>query len=200
MLKSGSERRTLVVLSGPSGVGKTTVCDELLKQPGFQRAITCTTRQRREGEVDGKDYYFLSHEEFERRVHEGDFLEHAKVHGNLYGVLWQEVLRAGDAGSYVLLAIDVQGAATLRRAQQASSSSTLGRFDIGSTKVITIFLLPPDEETLRQRLSGRATETDDQLKVRLTTAITEMEEKGKFDHVVVNEHVGLTVQAILGCI
>src|SRR5438132_5949868 len=138
----------LVVLSAPSGTGKTTLCEHLLKaHPNLTRAITCTTREPRPGERDGLDYYFLDAATFLKRVQAGNFLEHATVHGNSYGTLKSEVLGKLRQGKDVLLSIDVQGAATIR--ERAEEDGELKR------ALLTIFLAPPSMQILETRLKKR---------------------------------------------
>src|SRR5689334_8874690 len=138
----------LVVISAPSGGGKTTLCQQLLAvRTNVTRAITCTTRDPRPGEVDGIDYYFLDATIFLKRVQAGNFLEHATVHGNSYGTLKSEVLEKLRQGSDVILNVDVQGAATIRK--QAETDSELKR------ALVTVFLAPPSMSVLEERLKRR---------------------------------------------
>lgn len=126
----------LILISAPSGGGKTTLCHQLLAaRPGMTRAVTCTTRAPREGERDGVDYYFLNAESFLKRVQAGNFLEHATVYGNSYGTLKSEVLGRMRQGQDVLLNVDVQGAATIR--EKAQEDQELRR------SLVSVFLTPP---------------------------------------------------------
>lgn len=167
-----SERGRLVVISGPTASGKSTLWRRLVQLPGVAFSVSATTRAPREGEVDGRDYHFLSDQEFDRRLAEGDFLEHAEVHGRRYGTLRSEVERALDRGQDLLLEIDVQGAEQVR--------------DCG-LPVLSLFVMPPSEEVLVERLRGRGTESEEQMQRRLRIIHEEMERAGSYHHVVVND-------------
>ena len=183
----------VVVISGPSGVGKTTVCEALTQHDDTERVVTTTTRCPRAGEVSGEDYLFSTLEEFEKGVQSEAFLEHAEVHGHRYGTPRRGVLDILARGKTALLAIDVQGAEQLR--QTFANPAT----HIEGSELITVFLLPPNEEVLKQRLSGRGTEDQEALRQRLATAKTEMQEQAKYDHVVVNDDLDETVRRIRDC-
>ena len=174
----------LVVLSGPSGVGKDTVLQKMrdLGLP-MHYAITATTRPRRPGEIDGFHYYFLTEEEFLRRRERDEFLECAQVYGYWYGSLKQPVRQALAAGHDVVLKIDVQGARSVRR--QAPDA-------------LFLFLAPPSIEWLRHHLRARKTETPEKLREREQAAIGELQAAGEFDHVIVNQDndVGEVVREI----
>lgn len=162
-----SKTPLLVLISAPSGAGKTTLCQNLLnKHPEFTRAITCTTRQPRPGERDGVDYFFLSPETFQAKVRSGEFLEHATVFGNSYGTLRSEVLAKLRAGKDVLLNIDVQGAESVRA--QAQQDPEL------RSALVTVFLTPPTLAELESRLRGRGTESPEVLDRRLSVAAKEI--------------------------
>lgn len=151
----------LCVVSGPSGSGKTTLCRRFSEtDPSATYAISATTRPPREGERNGVDYFFLGREEFETRVSDGEFLEYAEVHGNLYGTLKSEVLGHLAAGRDVLLDLDVQGAATVRGVADDTIREAL----------VDIFILLPEGDELAKRLRSRGTETEDQLALRLFNA------------------------------
>ncbi len=142
----------LIVISAPSGGGKTTLCEQLLAaNPSMTRAVTCTTRAPRPGEKDGVDYYFLDAGSFLKRVQAGNFLEHATVFGNSYGTLKSEVLSKLRQGKDVLLNVDVQGAATIR--ERAEEDPELKR------ALVQVFLTPPSLAILEERLKRRGTDS-----------------------------------------
>ncbi len=154
----------LFLISAPSGGGKSTLLKLLSDEPDFVYSVSCTTRAPRPGEVDGRDYHFLSVEEFQQRIAAGEFLEHAEVHGNFYGTLRQTVLKSMNDGSDVLMDVDIQGAARIR-------ANADGRL---RAALVDIFLMPPSVDELRRRLLKRGTESPEQLDVRLRNATTEM--------------------------
>ena len=172
----------LVVLSAPSGAGKTTLCQELLAHDSnFQRAITCTTRPPRPGEQDGVDYHFLDVAAFQRSVAAGGFLEHATVHGNFYGTRKTEVLDRLHAGRDVLLNIDVQGAASVRVC--AAEMPELRR------ALCTIFIVAPSLAELEARLRKRAQDSEKVIQRRLAAARGEMAHWREFDYLVVSDTI-----------
>ena len=171
-------RGIVFLVSGPAGIGKTTICNGLLAEfaPDLQRGITATTRPTREGERNGVDYHFLTVEEFERKVASGDFCEHALVHGHHYGTLKSEVGRRLDEGIDLLLNVDVQGADAFRDAAQTDG--------VLAGQLHTVFLMPIDLDELRNRLYERGTDSEDEVKRRLIAAQAEMGHSGEYDHCV----------------
>ena len=169
----------LLVLSGPSGVGKTTVVQRLLvNNESLTRLVTCTTRAPREGEVDGEAYHFLSVEEFGRRVAAGEFLEHAEVYGQGYGTMKSAVTEALAAGQDVIVVNDVQGALTF---------TGMARKDSALAKALTtVFIVAENAAKLRTRLESRGEDAPEVIAERLAVAEVEMAQQGKFDHVVVS--------------
>jgi guanylate kinase len=155
----------LFVVSAPSGAGKTTLCDALRQTPDFVYSVSCTTRAPRAGENDGEDYHFLSEAEFLERIKAGEFLEHAEVHGRYYGTLRQPILSNLDSGVDVLIDIDIQGAAAIRTVDDEFIRRAL----------CDVFIMPPDLDELRRRLTKRGTETTEQIELRLMNAAREME-------------------------
>lgn len=154
----------LFLVSGPSGSGKSTLCRRLESEGEAEFSVSCTTRDPREGERDGREYHFLKREEFERRIAAGDFIEHAEVHGNFYGTLRSEVADRLAGGIDVVMDIDVQGAAQVR----ASTD------DVIRPALVDLFVMPPDERELEARLRGRATDSEEVIQLRLRNAIEEM--------------------------
>src|SRR5215469_7824988 len=155
----------LFVISAPSGAGKTTLVQGLRKTGNFFYSVSCTTRAPRAGEINGEHYRFLSVADFHSRIDAGDFLEHAKVHQDLYGTLREPVLTNLEKGVDVLVDIDTQGAATIRNCDDPIIGKALA----------DVFIMPPDIEELRRRLMKRGTETTQQIDSRLATAMREME-------------------------
>ena len=171
----GVEKGKVFVITGPSGVGKGTLIERLLDAvPELELSVSATTREPRAEEVDGRDYHFLTPEEFERRVEAADFLEHATYSGNRYGTLREEVERRLAEGRSVVLEIEIQGARQVRAAMP---------------EAVLIFIAPPDPAALRERLEGRGTDSPEAIARRLRTAEIELEAQDEFPHVVVNDEV-----------
>lgn len=174
--------RLLVVISAPSGGGKTTLCNQILAaRPDMARAITCTTREPRGDEKDGVDYYFLDAGSFLKRVQAGNFLEHATVYGQSYGTLKSEVLGKLRAGKDVLLNIDVQGAAAVRKC--AEEDPELKR------ALVTVFLTPATLAILEARLQKRGTDTPTDIKKRLGVARQEIAQWKNFDYLIISKSI-----------
>ena len=163
------------VITGPSGVGKGTLIEELLRRvPGLELSVSATTREPREGEVDGRDYHFLSAKEFDRRADAGEFLEHATYSGNRYGTLRSEVEQRLEEETSVVLEIEVQGARQVRAAMP---------------QAVLVFIAPPEPEALRDRLRGRGTDPEEAIAERLRTAELELAAQDEFKHVIVNDEL-----------
>ena len=164
-----------IILSAPSGGGKTTIARALLgERSDVGYSVSCTTRAPRSGEEHGVDYYFLSPEEFAERRARGEFAESAEVHGRFYGTLRAEVERVLASGRHVLMDIDVQGAA---------------QFAEAFPQAVLIFLIPPSAEVLRARLAGRMTEDGDAVRNRLRTSRSELAEMAAYEYVIVNDRL-----------
>lgn len=171
-----------LILSSPSGGGKTTIAKELLRRRAdMGYSVSCTTRPARPGESDGQDYYFISPEQFEAARTRGEFAESAEVHGNMYGTLRREVDRVLQSGRHVVMDIDVQGA---RQFVQAYPEA------------VTVFLIPPDAGVLLARLRGRGTESSDSLARRLRSAVEELRAVDLYGYLVVNEDLEEAVRAV----
>ncbi len=173
----------LVVISAPSGGGKTTLCKQLLlSNPNMTRAVTCTTRLPRSDEHDGTDYYFLDATSFLKRVQAGNFLEHATVFGNSYGILKSEVLSKLRQGKDVLLNVDVQGAATIR--DRAEDDPEL------KEALVQVFLTPPSLAILEERLKRRGTDSAQVIQKRLGVARQEISQWKNFDYLIISTTIG----------
>lgn len=171
-----------IVMSAPSGGGKTTIARLLLgRRTDVGYSVSCTTRAPRPGEQDGVDYHFITRAEFDAKVEEGAFAEWADVHGNRYGTLRSAVREVTDSGRHVMLDIDVQGARQVTAAFPES---------------LTIFIIPPSVEVLVARLMGRKSESEEALALRLRNARTELLEAERYQHVVVNDHLDHAVQLV----
>jgi guanylate kinase len=172
-----------VVISGPSGVGKSTVARMVLERsPGMVRSVSLTTRRPRGGDVDGEDYIFVSPEEFAAKRDAGKLLEWAEVYGNLYGTEAEQVDGRLAEGKSVLLEIDVQGGRSVKEARPGA---------------ILIFLMSPSEEVLEDRLRGRKTDDEETVLRRLENAKRELEESSHYDHVVVNDDLERCVGEVM---
>lgn len=168
-------RGTLFVVSSPSGGGKGTIIRHVLDcVDNLSYSVSFTTRAPRQGEVHGREYFFVNRETFEEMVAAGEFLESACVHGNFYGTSKEQIMRETAAGADLILEVDVQGAASVRQLLMDS---------------VSIFILPPSYEVLRQRLIARGTDSPQQLEVRLRTAPEELKQYSSFDYVIINDEI-----------
>jgi guanylate kinase len=174
-------RGLLVVLSAPSGAGKASVLRRL-RERGLDLAhpVSVTTRSPREDEVDGREYFFRSRQQFDAMLEDGAFVEWAEVHGARYGTLRSELERCTETGTDCVLELDVQGMRNLRRA---------------GVQVVSIFLMPPSMEELEQRLRGRGQNDEASIALRLENALEEMEARGEYDHVIVNDDLDAAAEA-----
>ena len=169
----------LIIVSGPAGSGKTTLCDRMLAEvPALCRVVTSTTRKPRVGETDHVDYYFFDHATFEQKIAAGHFYEYAHVHSNIYGTLKSEVQDKLAAGTDLLLNIDVQGAAQMRQTAQTD--------ELLKGHVVTVFIMPRTLEELEQRLRGRATDAEDEIQRRMQVATAEMQQHELYDHTILS--------------
>lgn len=179
---SAKRKETLVVLSSPSGGGKTTVCERILrKHKSYVRSVSATTRKRRKGERQGRDYIFLTEEEFKRKIRNKEFVEWAWVHGYRYGTLKRFVTKAKKEGKVAFFVLDVQGGMAMKRKYPES---------------VLIFLLPPSMSELKRRLTHRGTEETAEIKQRLKTGLREMAFRSKYDYVVINKNLSQAVKSV----
>ena len=170
------QKGKILVVSGPSGVGKTTLYKRLLTEltDSLTFSVSATTRQPRPGEINGKDYYFLSREEFEKKIAENEFVEWAQVYVNYYGTLKSEIERIVHSGKNCFLDIDVQGGMNVKRVFPES---------------ILIFVAPPSVEDLRNRIEGRNQNTREDIEIRMAEALHELSFKDRYDRIIINDEV-----------
>lgn len=174
-LNNATPRGTLFVVSSPSGGGKGTIIRHVLEVvQNLSYSVSFTTRAPRLGEVDGREYFFVSRETFEEMTAAGEFLEWACVHGNFYGTSRRQVREETAAGKDIILEVDVQGAASVRQLLMDT---------------VSIFILPPSYEVLRQRLLSRGTDSPEELELRLRTAPLELSQYSLFDYVIINDEI-----------
>jgi guanylate kinase len=183
---AATPRGTLFVVSSPSGGGKGTIIEHVLEcVENLSYSVSYTTRAPRLKEVDGREYFFISRETFQEMVAAGEFLEWACVHGNLYGTAKNQILAETAAGSDIILEVDVQGAASVRQLLMDS---------------VSIFILPPSYEVLRERLIARGTDSPEELAVRLRNAPEELRQYSAFDYVIINDEVKRAVNQLASII
>jgi len=176
-------RGRLIVVSAPSGSGKTTIAKKIIEKfPFVKFSVSATTRPKRDGEVDGRDYFFVTREEFEKKIQNGELLEWEEIYGNYYGTLKSVVEDALKNGDVLLFDVDVNGAISIKR-----------KFPDDS---VLIFIKPPNMETLKERLRRRRTESEEQLKKRLERVPMELEKAIYFDYIFVNDKLEDTVKSV----
>lgn len=172
----------LLVISGPSGVGKGTVLHDLMNtQSNLVYSVSATTRKKRDGEIEGVSYFYKTHEEFEKMIEEDKFLEFAHVHNNYYGTPKEFVEAKINEGKIVILEIDVQGALNIKK---------------NTDNGVFIFLAPPSLTELKNRIVGRGTETDEDIKIRMNNARKELEYIKDYDYLVVNDHLNSAITSV----
>ena len=176
------KKATIIVLSSPSGGGKTTICRNILKRhKDYLYSISATSRKKRKNEREGRDYFFLPENQFKQIIRRRGFVEWAKVHGEYYGTLKKFVDQAEKEGRVALFVLDVQGGMAIKKKYPES---------------VLIFLLPPSLEELKRRLIGRGTDDMDEVKKRLKTALKEIKFWSKYDYVVINNELGETARLV----
>ena len=179
-----SEKGVLVILSSPSGAGKTSIARALVEEnKNFLFSVSATTRKSRPGEVNGKEYHFLTIDEFREKINDGQFLEYAKVFGNLYGTPLEPVMESINDGKDLIFDVDWQGGKQIR-------SSSLSKF------VISIFILPPSIKALQERLMKRAQDSSETVKDRMTKSIGEIMHWKEYDYVIVNNNFEQTLHEV----
>ena len=187
MVEASRQQGKLIVFSAPSGTGKSTIAKMVLERlPNIKFSVSATTRKKRAGEQEAVSYYFLEKEDFEEKVRSGGFIEHEFFFGNHYGTLLDKTVEIIDAGTHMLLDLDVKGALNLKRLFPDNS--------------LLLFLKPPSIKVLEERLKGRESEDEESLKVRLERARLELEYADRFDEVVVNDNLDKAVDTVTALI
>lgn len=176
-----NKKGLLIVISGPSGAGKGTICKEILKKNDLWISVSATTRSPRDGEVEGENYYFLTKDEFIKKINEDDFLEYAEVYGNYYGTPKSKVIEKLNDGKDVILEIDIQGALKVKE---------------NYAEGLFIFILPPSMEELKNRIIKRGSETQESLMTRFKSAYKEINYVSKYNYAVVNDDLNTAVEKI----
>lgn len=172
----------LVVISGPSGAGKGTICKQLIMEMSYLKvSVSATTRKPREGEAEGISYYFIDEEQFKNRIKNGEFLEYAKVYGNFYGTPKEEVFKQLKEGNDIILEIDIQGALQVKK---------------NYPRGVFIFILPPSLTELKNRIEGRGTDSKEVIYRRMESAYDELDYAFEYDYVVINDHVEKATEKI----
>ncbi len=175
-------KKLLFVVSGPSGVGKSTLCRKMVSMvPGIRLSVSCTTRKPRKGEMDGREYQFISKEKFQEKIQKGEFVEWAEVYGQYYGTPWSELDQESGSRPDLLLDIDVQGARQVMNARK---------------QAVTVFVLPPSLETLQKRLAKRGTDTVEEQERRFQKAQEEMRHYTEYQYTIRNETIEQAVQEL----
>lgn len=188
-MKGKKKKGLLAVISGPSGVGKSTVVKQLLKiNPHYKLSISYTTRKQRHNEKNGRDYYFITESEFYKKIKNNEFLEWANVHNAYYGTPIDFVKTHLSKGDVVILEVDVQGAASIK--------DTISKGALNSINAVFIFLIPPSVDILAFRLRRRKTERKEEIESRLKNAMAELQVMEKYDYIVVNDKVNSAAEKI----
>ena len=187
MVEALRQKGKLIVFSAPSGTGKSTIAKMVLQRlANVKFSVSATTRQKRAGEQEGVSYYFLNKEDFEEKISTGGFIEHEFFFGNHYGTLLDKTVEIIDAGTHILLDLDVKGALNLKRLFPDNS--------------LLLFIKPPSLEVLQKRLRGRESENEESLRVRLERARLELDYADRFDEVIVNDNLDHAVDTVTGLI